>query len=168
MKKLIVIAAAAIFSFATASALAADNIKVGVLNIQKVVQQTPEAKQINANLEQEFKPRSEKLTALSKQFQADVANLEKNSPTMQAADREALQKKISEERTEMIKEQATLQQDFAQARAKALENFENQIRAAVTKIAKAGNYNLILTETGGVAYSDGIPNVTDEVVKNLQ
>ncbi len=76
MKKVLLVVVSALF-LCTAMASNADSTKIVVVNIQKILQTSPEAKKIGADLQTKFEPRKNKILAAQKNLQADMDNLHK-------------------------------------------------------------------------------------------
>ncbi len=167
MKKFaILVASILVVAFASVTANAA-NFKIGVVDIQKVVQQAPETNKYNTDLQAKFKPRQEKLLKLNSQLHNNQAKLSRDSSVMSAKDREALQGKIIEQQTELRHFAQNYQDDLSAARAKDMQQLFKNIERAVSKVAKSGKYDMIL-EKQAAPYVSSHYDVTSDVLKNLK
>lgn len=164
MKKLVLgVAAAALFavsSFAMA-------LNIGVVDMQKVMQNAPQVKAMQNKLKSEFGPQEQKLQALQKQLQADVEKFEKNSSIMKDSDKKALAKKIAAEQKDLQNRQNDFRTKVLTAQNEAMQKIFGQIQKIVNGIASDQKLNLILTKTSTV-YSDDDMDVTDQVIKKLK
>jgi len=158
------ISAASIALFA--SAAMAENLKVGVVDLHKVMQESSQAKAISQQLEKQFKPRQQKLLAQQKQLKADADKLNRDSSVMTAAQKKQLQNKINAEKGSLQQAAAAYQQELNNAQNKAMQDFFNKVKAALDKIAKQGNYDIILQKEGVPFAADKI-DITPQVVKAL-
>ena len=70
------------------SAFAADaEMKIGFVNGQRVINESPQAAKAKKKLEKEFEKRDQDLQKMAKQLQGMQENLDKNAVTMSEADR---------------------------------------------------------------------------------
>lgn len=172
MRKLLLsfLAAAALLTagsaFAASTPTPPANLKVGVLDVQQVLQKSPQIAAINNQLTKEFKPRQDKLTALQKQLQNESDNLNKNANVMSDSERNKLQDKVMADKVEMQTQIVSFQRDLQQAQNKAMQDFMGQLTQVVNNIAKKGNYDLIL-QRAGVPFANDNLDVTDQVLKEL-
>jgi outer membrane protein len=70
--------------------------KIAVVNVQQVLMQSSKVAKVNTKLQDQFKPRQEKLTAQQKTLQDEVDKYSKESPTMSQKDRDTTEKKIGD------------------------------------------------------------------------
>src|SRR5258708_3390810 len=77
-----------------ADAATGSQIKVAVVNVQQVLQQSPRVAELSKKLEGEFKARQTKIGDEQKALQDELDKFKKETPTMSQKDRDAMQKKI--------------------------------------------------------------------------
>ena len=93
MKKILIVALSCIL-FVGANAAFASDVKVGVVDVQQVLQNVPQVKALQTKLKKQFAPQEKKITVAQKQLQANIDKYKKNQAVMKAQDKDALQKKI--------------------------------------------------------------------------
>ena len=171
MKKVAIVAISALAlacgSGFAAKAASSSNLRIGVVNVQEVVQKAPEAKQMNDALEKVFKPRQETLATLNKKVIAEHNNLSRNSSVMSANKREKLQSQLLANQTKLRQMAQAYQGELLQARAKDMHKLFNHIKSAVVKVAKQDRLNLVI-ESHSIAYVKPSLDITKQVVKVIK
>src|SRR3989338_9786071 len=119
-----------------ASNVMAANMKVGILNLQQVIQESPQLQSIKNDLQKQFGSAQQDMTNAQKTLQDDMANMRKNSAVMTAADKQKLQAKIQQEQQSLQSMQAKFQQDYFAARDKAFSGLLAQVKQTVENYAK--------------------------------
>ncbi len=147
------------------SAAAAQDIRIGYVDMKRLFDAAPQVVNAREALEQEFSPRNETLLA-------DEARLERMEAEL--AESTGLS---DEERFEMEREIRNLQRSIDRRREDLTEelrfrtnaekkSLEETIDVAVNQIAEAGEFDLILTSP--VAYASDRIDVTDRVLQWLE
>src|SRR3990167_10952535 len=72
----------------------ADSNKIGVVDLQKIMQTAPQMKSIQAKLEKEFKPRRDKLVSMEETLKKDMEHFKRDSAVMNDQQKKDLEKKI--------------------------------------------------------------------------
>lgn len=141
---------------------AAPGLKVAVVNVQQVLQQSPRVSQISKNLETQFKARQAKIGEQQKALQDQLDKFKKESPTMSQKDREDMQKKIAADRSELVKQVVSYQQDLQKEQNKIMQGILTDLNSIVSVIAKKQSYSLVLDSQAVIYASDGA-DITKEV-----
>lgn len=141
-------------------------IKVAVVNVQQVLQQSPRVAELSKKLEGQFKTRQTKINDQQKSLQDELDKFKKESPTMSQKDRDATQKKISAERSDLVKEVVAYQQDLQKEQNKVMQNILNDLNSIVSNIAKNQNFALVL-DSQAVIFSSGGNDITKDVSKQF-
>lgn len=156
-----VIAAVLIFSYSVFSY--AKELKIAVVDIQKIMQKSPQMKQIQEKLEKDFKPRRDQLVAMEEGFRKDIDKLKRDSVVLSATERKDLESKIVSAQQQFERDGRQYQQELSASHSDAMEVLYNKIKAAVSKIAKSDKYDLIIQKDAVPYSSDGL-DVTDKVL----
>src|SRR3990167_2158715 len=136
-----------LFSFLlmTASFAYAANFKVGVVNLDQVLLQSPLAISFNEKISKQFKPRQDELNAAQKNLQNELDQLTYNGFQMKTDARNALRSKINDDKRSFDSLNAALQQDLAAAQNKYTQELMKKLSSAINKIAKEGDFTIIQT-----------------------
>ncbi len=168
MKKIVLFVAALAMFVSLNVALAADNnLKIGVVDVQEMMQKIPQVTAMQKQLQSKFNPQTKKIKAMQQQLQADLAKYNKNKSIMKDKNKKALQKKIMDEQNKLRTMQINFQEQAMDAQKKAMQSILSDVEAAVKKVAKDQNLNLVLTKAS-IAYNDDDMDITDKVIKELK
>lgn len=149
-----------------ADAGTAPQMKVAVVNVQQVLQQSPRVAELSKKLEAQFKARQTKINDEQKALQDELDKFKKDSPTMAQKDRDAMQKKIGNDRSVLVKEVVAYQQDLQKEQNKIMQGILNDLNSIVSTIAKAQGYSLVLDSQAVIYATDG-NDITKDVAKQF-
>lgn len=137
-------------------------IKMAVVNVQQILQQSTRVADLSKKLEEQFKPQQQKLNDEQKAFQDESEKLKRDAATMTEKDREALQKKIENDRAALVKQVVAYQQDLNKQQNQIMQGLLSDLNGIVSGIAKKANYNLVL-DAQAVVYAPESTDITRQV-----
>jgi outer membrane protein len=164
LNKLLKYLLAASFVVFAASANAAD-LKIGYVQVDKILQEAPQTAESGKKLEKEFSPRTQELERMQKQIRDLEGALEKNSLTLSETERRNKERDISNLKIEFQRKQRELREDVNLRKNEELGSLQDRINKAVTAVAEAEGYDLVVYS--GVAYASKKVDITDKVLKSL-
>jgi outer membrane protein len=141
-------------------------LKIAVVNVQEVLRQSPKVNAISKKLENEFKTRQAKIGERQKAIQDGFDKLKKEAPTMSQKDNESAQKKLTNERADLVKEVVAYQQDVQKEQNKAMEGILADLNSIVSDIAKKQGYDLVL-DYNAVIFAVNGNDITRDVAKRF-
>lgn len=144
----------------------AAQMKVAVVNVQQVLQQSPRVAELSKKLESQFKARQTKIADQQKALQDQLDKLKKESPTMSQKERDAMQKKISADRAVLVKDVVAYQQDLQKEQNKIMQGILGDLNGIVATIAKAQGDSLVLDSQAVIFAADG-NDITKDVAKQF-
>jgi outer membrane protein len=165
MKKVLALLSS-ILLFAGTQAYAADAAKIAVVNVQQVLLQSAKVAEVNTKLQDQFKPRQEKLAGQQKALQDEFDTFNKNSSTMKAADRDTTEKKLNDEKANFLKEAGAFQKEVNAEQNKAMQSILKQLSGIISDLAKKNGYSLVL-DSQAVVYSADATDITKDVAKDF-
>jgi outer membrane protein len=151
---------------ADAPAAPAAQIKVAVVNVQQILQQSPRVADLSKKLESQFKGRQTAINNEQKALQDSLDQFKKDSPTMSKSDRDAMQKKIEDNRAELVKKVVAYQQDLQKEQNKIMQGILGDLNGIVSTIAKSQQYALVLDSQAVIFATDG-NDITKDVAKKF-
>lgn len=158
------VAAVAISGFASVSFAEEVANKVATVNIQQVLQQSQRVASLSKKLEEQFKPRQQKLNDQQKSLQDEIEKFRKTGKTMSQKDQESAQKKINDDRADFLKQAMAYQQDVNKEQAKIMQGIQGDINTIVGDIAKKSSYNMVL-DAQAVIFAANSVDITKDVEK---
>lgn len=141
------------------------DLKIGFVNVPKVLEKAPQAESAKKRLEQEFAPRDKTLVAQQKEIQALEDKMSKDSAVMSDSERRNLEKDLMSKQREAKRAQQEFSEDFNLRRNEELGKLQKRIVEAIRSIAKDEGYDLLLTD--GVIFAADQLDVTAQVQKKL-
>ena len=161
MKKYIALVLFLIFNTSIASA----EVKIGFVEIQKILKGAPQTVAANKKLEKEFTKRTAKLKKAVKKINAKEKEFKKDRMTMSESDRAKTQREIQALKIDAQRTEREVREDIDLRRREEIAKVQKQVNVAVEKVAKEQNYDLVLYQ--GVAYAGKRVDITDIVIKAL-
>ncbi len=144
-------------------------LKIGVVNVAKVFQNSPQAKKVQQRMEQEFSPRKRLFESKAKEIQQLEQKLNRDASVMGESERGKLEKDIFEKRREAKRIQQELREDASLRSNEEMGKINRRILDAIKALAKDENYDLILMSgpQGGAVYFTSTIDVTEKVRSKL-
>lgn len=163
LKGLIVSLLAGVVAF---GAVAAETeFKVGVVNAQRVINESPQAAKAKKKLEKEFEKRDQELQKMAKQIQSQQEALEKNGLTMSESDRRAKEREFNDTNREFQRRQREFREDLNLRQNEEMASIYERVNRVIKQVAEAEKYDLILQEA---VYISPKIDLTEKVIKALQ
>jgi outer membrane protein len=159
-----VLLAAGLLAGAPAAARAADQIKIGFVNTERVLREATPAQKAQKKLEKEFQPRDQELQKMDKQIKDMQTQLEKEGVTIPESDRRRKERELGELTREFQRKQREFREDLNLRRNEELASVLERANKVIRSIAEQEKYDLILQEA--VFVSTRI-DITDKVLKAL-
>lgn len=147
-----------------AQVAAADTVKVGFVNSDRVMKEATPAKKAQQKLEKEFEKRDQDLQRLAKQLQGMQEALEKNGMTMGEAERRNKEREFNDLNRDFQRKQREFREDLNQRRNEELASVLERANRTIKQIAEADKYDIIFQEA---VYASPRIDITDKVIKAL-
>ncbi len=151
-----------LFAFFSLPALA--EIKIGFVNGQRVVNESPQAKKAKQKIEKEFERRDQELQQLSKKLQGMQESVEKNSVTMAESERRNKEREFNDLNRDFQRKQREFREDLSLRQNEEMAAIFERANKVIKQIAEAEKYDLIIQEA---VYSSPRIDITDKVIKAL-
>ncbi len=145
--------------------VAVAELKIGFVNVAKVLEAAPQAAKAKQRLEKEFKPRDKHLVAQGKEIKTLEEKLARDASVMGESERRKLERDILGKKREAKRLQQEFQEDFNMRRNEELGKLQRRIVEAIRALAKEENFDLLLTD--GVIYAGEKIDVTEQVQSKL-
>jgi len=157
---------ALILTMSSVSAFA-DGTKIGVVDLQKIMQTSTQMKSIQEKLEKSFKPRRDKLVAMEDGLKKDMEKFKRDTTVLSQAQRKDLEKQIVATQQQFEREGQQYQQELSTAHNESMEEFYNKIRAAIAKVAENDKYDVVL-QKDAAPFSIEKLDVTAKVMQEIK
>ena len=144
----------------------ANSIKIGYIDVEKVINNLSQYQQENNTLIQQFEPKKQQLLDLFKHIEL----LKKNLNNVEAnVSNETYQKELEKIRELEISFQTDTelwQQQLNQEKRESLQKIETMINLVIEKVATSEKYDLILYQNAAFV-SDQI-NITNQIISQIE
>jgi outer membrane protein len=144
--------------------VAAQDIKIGYVNGERVLRESAPAKAAQARLEAEFSKRERDLSDAAARLKVAADRLDKDSPTLAEGERSRRQRELVEQDRDLQRKRRELQEDLNQRRNEELSAVVERANRAMKQIFDAEKYDLILQE---VVFAGSRVDITEKVIKIL-
>jgi len=148
-----------------AGAAAADDYKIGVLNVDRVLQQAPDAKAAHDRIEQAFKARDADIARKEQEARAAAAQLENDRATLSTDERTSRERAIEARTREVQRLREQFAEDLRTRQFEELDKLKERLDKVLSRYAKDHQFDLILQDA---AYVGRSVDITDDVIKALQ
>lgn len=128
---------------------AAADIKVGYVDVARLLKDAPQTTEVGKKLEKEFTPRTAELDRLKKQI-TDQDNSGKDTSSL---------------RLDFERKQRELNEDINIRKNEELANLQDRINKAINTIAENEGYDIVIFS--GIAYASKRTDITDKILKSL-
>ena len=159
-----VVLASLLSSVFVGGAVAAEPLKVGYVNTQRIFRDAPAAVKAAKKIEGEFAKRDQDLQRMAKQLQSMQENLEKNSVTMSENDRRTKEREFGDLSRDFQRKQREFREDLNLRQNEENAAVIEKANKAIKQIADSDKYDLILQD---VVWVSPKLDITDKVIKAL-
>ena len=163
----LLLSAVSLPAFATDATTGAPSPKIGIFDMQQMMQTSPLVEQLNKRLQDQFKPRQDKIQAAQKNLGDEINKLNDTSSKLTNDERNKLKDKIIADRTSYEAMAKSYQEDLSKAQGDAMQKLMTQLNAAVSQVAQKNGYTLVV-QKGAVLYAKPDSDVTQQVLDALK
>jgi outer membrane protein len=153
------------FGAALLSGQASAEIKIGVVNFQKLLEEAPQTKTAMQALENEFAPRRRELLTMQNDLKARDEKLQKEGAVMAEADRAKAEKTLRDQQREFSRKAGEFQDDASTRRNEEIGKVQRYLVTEIQAYGNAQGFDLVLGE--GVFFAKGPLDVTANVLAVL-
>lgn len=142
----------------------AQEAKIGYVDMKRLFSEAPQVQLVRDNLDREFRPRDEAVGA-DEQRLAQMEQALSENDTLSVSQRQALELDIRNLRRSIQRRREDLAEEVRFRTTAETNALEKTIALAISEVAKAGGYDLILTSP--VAFASDRLDVTNDVLQWL-
>jgi outer membrane protein len=141
---------------------AAQELKIGVVSLQAIVERAPQTKAVMDALREEFAPREREIVAKQKEIEDLQAKVQKDLSVMGETERRNAEKNLRDLGREFERLRTEYQEDSNLRQNEEFGVLQRSILKEVQDYAQAQGYDLVVGE--GVLYVSGRVNITEDVL----
>jgi len=148
--------------FALAMPASAQEVKIGVVSLQAVVERAPQTKAVMDALREEFAPREREIVAKQKEIEDLQAKVQKDLAVMGETERRNAEKNLRDLGREFERLRTEYQEDSNLRQNEEFGVLQRNVLKEVQDYAQAQGYDLIVGD--GVLYVSATVNITEDVL----
>ncbi|MEM7281643.1 MAG: OmpH family outer membrane protein, partial [Pseudomonadota bacterium] len=143
----------------------AQGVKIGVVSMPRLLDQSPQAKDAMQVLQSEFEPRQRAIQELTVKLKGLEDRLKKDGPVMSDEERRKSERDLRDQQRDLTRRQNEFVEDLNVARSEQLGKLNRDLLIQVQEYAKSAGYDLIVGD--GVLYASGAVDITAGVLERL-
>jgi len=141
--------------------------KIGVVDPQKLLLESPQGKAMAEAMQTEFAPRQRTLQAQGQALKAKEEKLQKDGATMTEDQRQRVEKELRDGARDFERSKSEFQDDVTARRNEELSRLQRTLLEEVRTYAKAQNYDVVLSGEA-VLYFTPSDDITPAILAALQ
>jgi outer membrane protein len=138
--------------------------KVGVVVLERILRDSAAARAAQQKLEAEFSKRDRELQDMGARLKSGAERFEKDAPVMTETDRARRQRELAEMDRELQRRQREFREDLNQRRNEELQGLLERAQRIVRRIAEQEKFDLIVQDA--VYFSPRV-DITEKVLREL-
>jgi len=142
------------------------DLKIGVVNYAKLMQESPQAKAAQDALRGEFAGKQKDLQTQQQTLKSKEEGLQRDSATMSADQRTAAERELRDGNRELQLKVQQYQDDFNARQNEELSKLQKTLVEEVQNFAQGQKFDLVLAD--GVIFASPVLDVTPQVLSALQ
>jgi outer membrane protein len=139
-------------------------LKIGFVNLDRVLRDAVPAKAAQTKLEAEFNRREKELTDAETRLKSASDKFEKDAPTLGEGERVRRQRELVDQDRELQRKRREFQEDLNQRKNEELSTVLDRANRVVKQIFDQDKYDLIVQEA---VFASPRVDITDKVIKAL-
>jgi outer membrane protein len=143
---------------------AAQELKLGYVNSERVLRDSAPAKAAQAKLEAEFGRRERELNDIRNRLKTAADKFEKDAPTLPESEKTRRQRELVDQERDLQRKQREFQEDLNQRKNEELAAVVERANRVIRQIFEAEKYDAILQE---VVFAGPRVDITDKVIRAL-
>ena len=144
---------------------AQEQVRIGVVNIPRLLDESPQATSAMQQLQEEFAPRQQEIVAQQKELREQEERMQRDSAVMSEAERRDAERVLRDGQRELARSQNEYLEDLNLRRNEELARLQKSLLEEVQAYARSANFDLIVSE---VLYASDAIDITPQVLEGLQ
>ena len=145
---------------------AAQELKIGVVNVPVLLDRAPQTKAAMDALQEEFAPRQREFLAKQKELEDLTAKIQKDVAVMGETERKNAEKNLRDLQRDVARLQQEFREDLELRQNEELGNLQRALLKELQDYAQTQGYDLIVGD--GVLFASSAVNITEEVLRAVE
>ena len=144
----------------------AQELKIGVVNVPALMQQSPQRQVAMDALQEEFAPRQREIVAKQKEFEDLGEKVQRDVAVMGEVERRNAERDLRDLQREVARLQTEFQEDLNLRQNEEHGNLQRLLLKEVQDYAQASGFDLVVGD--GVLYASSAVNITENVLRAME
>jgi len=149
-----------------ASAASAQQLKIGFVNVGRLISESPQATVAMEALQEEFAPRQREVVALQAELKEKQDQIQRDLDVMGAEERRNAENELRRDERELNRQQQEFTEDINLRRNEALRKLQGELLREVQTYAAQAGFDLVVSD--GVLYASETIDITEQVLEGLK
>lgn len=141
--------------------------QIGVVDLQALLDKSPQMASFKKNLQKTFTPRREQLAKQQDALKAEVQNYQKNASVLYKDKLSKLRASIQDKRQALQQAKMSFSRDLMTAQEQGMKSVLSSVRNAVQKVATKNHYDLVIIKNNAM-YVASARDLTSQVAHLLR
>jgi outer membrane protein len=119
--------------------------KIGIVDAQRLLEESPQGKAVQEAMRNEFAPRQRTLQAQEQTLKAKLEKLQKDGATMSEDQRQKAEKELRDGQRDFERARGEFQDDISARRNEEMSRLQRALGEEVRTYAKANSYDIVLS-----------------------
>lgn len=141
-------------------------MKVGVVSLPQLAEESPQAKQIQLALENEFKPKQREIVTQEKELKAREEKFTRDSAVMSESERSKAERDLRDAQRDLARRKNEFMEDVNARRQEEINKLQKLLYTEVQAYARAQGFDLVMGD--GVIFAKDTINITPGVLNAMK
>jgi len=169
MRRSFVFALAGLLALVVAAPATAQNLKLGYIDSQQILQEAPGAAAARQQLQEELSQMQAQVQQMGEELQQAIDDFEQQQLTLSDQARQTRQEELLQRQQEYQQRLQQLEQQAAQRQQELVQPVMNRVNTVIEEIRREGSYTMIFDAAAqGIVAADPGFDLTPEVIRRLR
>ena len=145
----------------------AQEVKIGFVNVGRLISESPQATSAMEALQEEFAPRQREIIAMQNAFKEKQSQVQRDLEVMGPEERRNSEQQMRKEERDLSRNQQEFTEDINLRRNEALGKLQRELLREVQVFATNEGFDLVVS-SDGVLYASPVIDVTEQVLERLK
>jgi len=141
-------------------------VKIAVVDVQRAILNSEQAKAYMAQIQEEFKKEEEEIRSLQSDAAALLERLQKDGEVMSDAEKRKLQQQIEDKNNDFIYLRKKLQRQIDERQQELFAGVDQKVQKAIEELVLSDDYDLIIPRQAALYVTD-LYDITRKVTEKL-
>lgn len=160
----VIVAVAVTLNFS--SMVSAADLKVGFVNVNRVLDLSPQAADARERIEKEFAPKDRDLLTQQKELRTIEDELLQDGAIMTEEKRLRLEQEVRSRRRELRRAQEEFRDELNLRRNQELSKLQRRVIKVIQELAKTEGYDLVVSD--GIVFASDKVDITEKILDRLK